>query len=101
MRLGLMETTDDGKWAATLLGAGALCAAAHLIDILRVGLSDPDSATLTVNVALLLDLMVVAPLAFWMAYVRPRGKSLSKNVPRGSRLSERQRRYKLLNRKVG
>ena len=58
MRLGLMETTDDGKWAATLLGAGALCAAAHLIDILRVGLSDPDSATLTVNVALLLDLMV-------------------------------------------
>lgn len=47
MRLGLMETTDDCKRAATLLGAGALCAATHLIDILRVGLSDPGSATLT------------------------------------------------------
>lgn len=83
MRLGLMETTDDGKRAATLLGAGALCAATHLIDILRVGLSDPGSATLTANVALLLDLMVVAPLAFWMAYVRPRGKSLNKTFHEG------------------
>ena len=74
-----METTGDGKRAATLLGAGVLCAAAYFIDILCAGLSDPGSAALTANAALLLDLMVVAPLAFWMAYVRPRGKSLSKN----------------------
>lgn len=84
MRLGLMETTDDGKRAATLLGAGAICAAAYLVDILCAGLSDPDSAALTANVALPLDLMVVAPLVLWIAYVRPRGKSLSENGPRGS-----------------
>lgn len=75
MRLGLTETTDDGKRAATLLGACALCAAVYLVDILCAGLSDPGSAALTANVALPLDLMVVAPLAFWIAYVRPRGKS--------------------------
>lgn len=84
MRLGLMETTDDGKRAATLLGAGAICAAAHLVDILCARLSDPDSAALTANVALPLDLMVVASLVLWIAYVRPRGKSLSENGPRGS-----------------
>lgn len=66
MWLGLTETTDDGKQAATLLGAGAICAAAHLVDILCARLSDPDSAALTANVALPLDLMVAAPLAFWI-----------------------------------
>lgn len=66
MRLGLMETTDDGKRAATLLGAGALCAAAYLVDILCTELSDPDFAALTANVVLPLDLMVAAPLAFWI-----------------------------------
>ena len=101
MRLGLMETTDDGKRAATLLGACALYAAAYLADVLCAGLSDSGSAALTANVALSLDLMVVAPLVFWIAYVRPRGKSLSKNVPRGYWPSEHQRRYKLLSRKVG
>lgn len=75
MRLGLTETTGDGKRAATLLGAGAICAAAYLIDILCARLSVPGSAALTANVALPLDLMVVAPLVFWIAYVRPRGKS--------------------------
>lgn len=79
-----METTGDGKRASTLLGAGAICAAAYLVDILCARLSDPDSAALTVNVALPLDLMVVAPLVLWIAYVRPRGKSLSENGPRGS-----------------
>lgn len=77
MRLGLMGTTDDGKRAATLLGTGALCAATYLIDILCAGLNDPGSAALTANVALPLDLMVVALLAFWITYVRPRGKSLT------------------------
>lgn len=101
MRLGLTETTDDGKRAATLLSAGGICAAAYLIDILCAGLSNPGSAALAANVALPLDLMVVAPLVFWIAYVRPRGKSLSKNVPRGCWPSEHQRRYKLLSRKVG
>lgn len=79
-----METTGDGKRASTLLGAGAICAAVHLVDILCARLSDPDSAALTANVALPLDLMVVAPLVLWIAYVRPRGKSLSENGPRGS-----------------
>ena len=79
-----METTGDGKRASTLLGAGAICVAAHLVDILCARLSDPDSAALTANVALPLDLMVVAPLVLWIAYVRPRGKSLSENGPRGS-----------------
>lgn len=55
MRLGLTETTGDSKRAATLLGACALCAAAYLVDILCTGLSDPDSAAFTSNVALLLD----------------------------------------------
>ena len=72
-----METTGDGKRAA-------ICAAAPLVDILCARLSDPDSAALTANVALPLDLMVVAPLVLWIAYVRPRGKSLSENGPRGS-----------------
>lgn len=81
MRLGLMGTTDDGKRAATLLGTGALCAATYLIDILCAGLNDPGSAALTANVALPLDLMVVALLAFWITYVRPRGKSLSTASP--------------------
>lgn len=84
MRLGLIETTGDSKRAATLLGADAICAAAYLVDILCARPSDPDSAALTANVALLLDLMVVAPLVLWIAYVRPRGKSLSENGPRGS-----------------
>lgn len=53
-----METTGDGKRTSTLLGAGAICAAAHLVDILCARLSDPDSAALTANVALPLDLMV-------------------------------------------
>lgn len=88
MRLGLMDTTDDGKRAAMIFSTGALCAAAFLIDFLCAGLSGPESAALTANAALLLDLMVVAPLAFWMAYARPRGKSLSKIVPRGCWLSE-------------
>lgn len=66
MWLGLTETTDDGKQAATLLGACALCAAAYSVDILCTELSDPDSAALTANVALPLDLMVAAPLAFWI-----------------------------------
>lgn len=66
MWLGLTETTDDGKQAATLLGACALCAAAYPVDILCTELSDPDSAALTANVALPLDLMVAAPLAFWI-----------------------------------
>lgn len=101
MRLGLMETTDDGKRAATLLGACGICATAYLIDILCAGLSDSGSAALTANVALLLDLMVVAPLVFWIAYVRPCWKSLSENVPRKCWPSEHQRWYKLLNRKVG
>lgn len=101
MRLGLMETTDGGKRATTLFGAGGICAAAYPIDVLCAGLCDPGSAALTANVALPLDLMVVAPLVFWIAYVRPRGKSLSKNVPRGYWPSEHQRWYKLLNRKVG
>ena len=79
-----METTGDGKRASTLLGAGAICAVAHHVDILCARLSDPDSAALTANVALPLDLMVVAPLVLWIAYVRPRGKSLSENGPRGS-----------------
>ena len=81
MRLGLMGTTDDGKRAATLLGTGALCAATYLIDILCAGLNDPGSAALTANVALPLDLMVVALLAFWITYVRPRGKSLTTASP--------------------
>lgn len=101
MRLGLMETTDNGKRAATLLGAGSICTAAYLIDILCAGLSDPGSAALTANVALPLDLMAVAPLAFLIAYVRPCWKSLSENVPRKCWPSEHQRWYKLLNRKVG
>lgn len=75
MRLGLMETTGNGRRAATLLGVGALFATICLIDILCAGLSEPGSAALTANIALPLDLMVVAPLAFWLAYVRPRGKS--------------------------
>lgn len=79
-----METTGDDKRTSTLLGAGAICAAAHLVDILCARLSDPDSAALTANVALPLDFMVVAPLVLWIAYVRPRGKSLSENGPRGS-----------------
>lgn len=73
--LWLTEKTGDGRRAATLLGAGALCAAVYLIDILCAGLSDPGSVALAANVALPLDLMAVAPLAFWLAYVRPRGKS--------------------------
>lgn len=64
MRLGLTETTGDSKWAATLLGACALCAAAYLVDILCTGLSDLDSAAFTSNVALLLDPIMVALLAF-------------------------------------
>lgn len=36
MRLGLTETTDDGKRAATLLGACALCAAVYLADMCLV-----------------------------------------------------------------
>lgn len=88
MRLELIETTDDDKRVAMLFSIGTLCAAAHLIDFLCAGLSDPGFAALTANAALLLDLMVVAPLAFWMAYVRPRGKSLSKIVPRGCWLSK-------------
>ena len=78
-----METTGDGKRAATLLGTGAICAAAYLIDILRAGLDDPGSAALTANVALPLDLMVVL-LAFWIAYVRPREKSLSETFHEGA-----------------
>ena len=83
MRLGLTETTDDGKRAATFLGACALCATVYLIDILCTGLDVPGSATLTAIVALSLDLMVVVPPVFWIAYVLPREKSLSENVPRG------------------
>lgn len=64
MRLGLIETTDDSKRAATLLGAGAICAAAYLVDILCAGLSDSDSVAFTSNVALLLDPIMVALLAF-------------------------------------
>ena len=82
MRLGLMGTTDDGKRAATLLGTGALCAATYLIDILCAGLNDPGSAALTANVALPLDLMVVALLAFWITrnsrlYFLPHGSGIS------------------------
>ena len=64
MRLGLIETTDDSKRAATLLGASAICAAAYLVDILYAGLSDSDSVAFTSNVALLLDPIMVALLAF-------------------------------------
>lgn len=64
MRLGLMETTGDSKRAATLLGADVICAAAYLVDILCAGLSDPDSAAFTSNVALLLGPITVALLAF-------------------------------------
>lgn len=70
-----MELADNGRRVATLFGATALCAAIYLIDAFCTGLSDPDSVELIANIALPLDLMVVAPLAFWLVYIRPRGKS--------------------------
>ncbi len=62
MRLGFMETIGNGRRAATFLGVGALCALIYLVDILCAGLGDPGSAALTVNIALPLDLMVLALL---------------------------------------
>lgn len=70
-----METAESGRRAATLFGAAALCAAIYFVDILCVRLSDTSAAAFTVNVALPLDLMAVAPLAFWLAYVRTHKKS--------------------------
>lgn len=75
VRLELVGTTGDGRRAATFLGVGALFAAIYLVDILCARLSEPGSTALVANIALPLDLMVVAPLAFWLAYARPRGKS--------------------------
>lgn len=74
-RLKLIGTAADGGRSATLLGAAVLCAAIYTADALLVTLGDTGSAALAANVALPLDLMAVAPLAFWLLYARPRGKS--------------------------